>query len=61
MDLFYDKNMKDDRINAMFENADIDALKIHQFNFLRFAFSKQGGGARPILFVQSRSTRGLTD
>ena len=25
----------------MFENADLEALKAHQFNFLRFAFSKQ--------------------
>lgn len=41
VDLFYQKNEKDDRINEMFENADIDALKKHQFNFLRFAFSKQ--------------------
>lgn len=41
VDLFYQKNEKDDRINEMFENADIDALKKHQFNFLRFVFSKQ--------------------
>lgn len=41
VELFYDKNVKDERVNEMFENADMDALKRHQFNFLRFAFSKQ--------------------
>ena len=42
MDLFYEKNLADDRIACMFEGADMDALKKHQFNFMRVAF---GGDA----------------
>lgn len=41
VDRFYGKNVNDDRINEMFEDTDLDALKRHQFNFLRFAFSKR--------------------
>jgi len=42
VDLFYEKNLADDRIASMFEGADMDALKKHQFNFMRVAF---GGDA----------------
>ena len=42
VDLFYEKNLADDRVSRFFEGADMDRLRRHQFNFMRVAF---GGDA----------------
>ncbi len=40
VDAFYSKVLEDPRLVPFFEGADIAALKRHQFNFMRFAFSE---------------------
>ena len=42
VDLFYEKNLADDRVSRFFDGADMDRLRRHQFNFMRVAF---GGDA----------------
>ena len=37
---FYDRNLADDRINHFFVDTDLEKLRRHQFNFLRYAFSE---------------------
>ncbi len=37
---FYAKNLADDRINHFFGDTDLEKLRRHQFNFLRYAFSE---------------------
>ena len=37
---FYERNLADERINQFFGDVDLDRLKGHQFNFLRYAFSE---------------------
>ena len=38
VDLFYDKVLKDDRINFFFENTDMEKLRSHQKAFMIYAF-----------------------
>ena len=40
VDLFYDKNLSDQRILHFFHDTDLARLKSHQFNFLQYAFSE---------------------
>ena len=37
---FYERNLADDRINHFFVDTDLEKLRRHQFNFLRYAFSE---------------------
>jgi hemoglobin len=46
VELFYQKNLADDRISEMFEGTDMKELKAHQSNFLRMAFGGDSSAYR---------------
>ena len=44
VDEFYQAALADERLSRFFEGADMEALKKHQFNFMRYAFSEGRAG-----------------
>lgn len=41
---FYNSTLEDERLAKFFDGADLDSLKRHQFNFMRYAFSEGRAG-----------------
>ena len=44
VDAFYKRNLEDERLARFFDGADLDRLKKHQFNFMRYVFSDGQAG-----------------
>jgi hemoglobin len=40
VDIFYEKVTGDEQLKKFFEGVSVARLKVHQFNFLRFAFTE---------------------
>jgi hemoglobin len=40
VDIFYEKLTGDEQLKKFFEDISVARLKVHQFNFLRFAFTE---------------------
>ena len=62
VDEFYQAALADSRLSRFFEGADMETLKRHQFNFMRYAFSQgQAGGysGRQVGEAHSRLIRDL--
>lgn len=45
VDAFYGAAINDPRLARFFEGTDLDSLKHHQFNFMRYAFSEGRSGS----------------
>ena len=44
VDAFYKRNLEDERLARFFDGVDLDRLKKHQFNFMRYVFSDGQAG-----------------
>ena len=40
VDAFYERNLEDERLARFFDGVDLKSLKKHQFNFMRYVFTR---------------------